>query len=88
MSATLSGTKKVSATEANRSFSTLLREVEKGRSYLITSHGRPIALITPPPDVDEDLERRHQEFMDYLLTLPTHHIGPWTRDELYDDDDK
>ena len=33
----------ISAAEANRQFSALLREVRKGRQYVVTSHGRPIA---------------------------------------------
>ncbi len=88
MSETLIKTEEISATEANRSFSALLRAVGEGRSYIVTSHGRPVALISPPPEVSADHEARHQELMDYLLTLPTHHIGPWTRDQLYDDDDE
>ena len=33
----------VSAAEANRAFSRLLRGVRAGRSYLVTAHGRPVA---------------------------------------------
>ena len=34
----------VTATEANRSLSRLLREVERGKRVVITSHGRKVAV--------------------------------------------
>ena len=39
--------KTVSAADANRKFSQLLREVRQGSSYVVTSHGRPLAQIVP-----------------------------------------
>ena len=39
--------KAVSAADANRRFSELLRTVKKGRSVVVTSHGKPVARITP-----------------------------------------
>lgn len=40
-------TRTVTATEANRSFSKLLRAVEHGERVEITSHGRKVAVIAP-----------------------------------------
>ena len=40
-------TRTVTATEANRSFSKLLRAVERGERVEITSHGRIVAIIAP-----------------------------------------
>src|SRR5271169_4888698 len=37
----------VSAAEANRSFSRLLRGVREGRSYVVTAHDRPIGRLEP-----------------------------------------
>jgi prevent-host-death family protein len=37
----------VSASEANRSFSTLLRQVAQGQRFTVLSHGRPVATIAP-----------------------------------------
>ncbi|MFM8936185.1 MAG: type II toxin-antitoxin system Phd/YefM family antitoxin, partial [Vulcanococcus sp.] len=37
----------VSASEANRSFSALLRQVAQGQSFTVHSHGRPVANLTP-----------------------------------------
>ena len=39
--------KTIQATEANRQFSRILREVAEGDTFTVTSHGRPIARIVP-----------------------------------------
>jgi antitoxin (DNA-binding transcriptional repressor) of toxin-antitoxin stability system len=41
--------KRLSATEASRSFSRLLDEVEKGRRFLIHRHGEDVCVMAPPP---------------------------------------
>lgn len=79
------GKKAVSAADANRNFSKLLRDVRGGRSFVITSHGKPVAKIVP---VDEDVDRREAAKAVLLKRLRTQrgvHIGRWTRDELYDE---
>ena len=37
----------VSAADASRRFSELLRGVRKGRTYVVTSHGRAVAKLIP-----------------------------------------
>lgn len=37
----------VSAREANRHFFRLPREVEQGRDFVVTRHGKPVARIAP-----------------------------------------
>ncbi|MBX9701497.1 MAG: type II toxin-antitoxin system prevent-host-death family antitoxin [Acetobacteraceae bacterium] len=81
----------VTAAEANRAFSRLLREVGQGNSFTVTSHGRPVARIVPCDDeaaVRADRRRRWSELMDHLRAQPAMDppIGPWTRDELYERD--
>ena len=39
--------KAVSATDANRNLSQLLRGVRQGRSYVVTSHDKPVARLVP-----------------------------------------
>jgi len=39
--------KALPAAEANRKFSSLLRGVQDGNSYVVTSHGKPVARIVP-----------------------------------------
>lgn len=74
--------KAITAADANRKFSQVLREVREGSSYIVTSHGRPVARISP---VEE--HRRNQakaELLAHLEDQPIRRIGRWTRDELYD----
>lgn len=41
--------KRVSATEASRSFSKLLDAIEAGRRFLIHRRGRDVCVMAPPP---------------------------------------
>ena len=75
--------KAISAADANRKFSQLLREVKEGRSYVVTSHGRPVARISPIEKGDE-ADRAHDVLLKRLGAQKAIDIGPWTRDELYD----
>ncbi len=82
----------ISAAEANRGFSRVLREVSQGASYVVTSHGRPVAKVTPyaPPEAPEPLKTQAERdaalkaLLERLRTQPVQNIGPWTRDELYE----
>lgn len=47
----------ISAAEANRSFSGLLRAVRQGQGFVVTAHGRPVARIAPCND-DADRTKR------------------------------
>lgn len=78
----------VSAAEANRSFSRLLRGVQQGRTYIVTNHGTPVARIAPvEEDYDEAVrERVRKAHFERLRQQPAVDIGPWTRDELYEDE--
>jgi prevent-host-death family protein len=76
----------VSAAEANREFSKLLRGVREGNSYIVTSHGRPVAKLVP---VVEDISRREdakQKLLKRLRSQSALNAGKWTRDELYERD--
>jgi prevent-host-death family protein len=79
---------KISAAEANRSFSRLLRGVREGRSYVVTAHGRPIARLAPISESkaaeDRVREATKRELLRRLESQTVIDIGPWTRDELYD----
>ncbi|MGH9494348.1 MAG: type II toxin-antitoxin system Phd/YefM family antitoxin [Candidatus Sulfotelmatobacter sp.] len=74
--------KLVSAAEANRKFSELLRGVKSGQSYVVTSHGRPVARIQPV--VERSRAWAKAALLARLEKQPVQDIGPWTRDELYD----
>lgn len=78
--------KSVSAADANRKFSKLLRAVSKGQSYTVTSHGRPVARIVPPLS-NPGARRARTVLLKRLRSQPVMTIGPWKRDELYEDDE-
>ena len=76
----------IPATEANRDFSRLLREVQKGESFTVTSHGRPVARIVPVAETKRDEAERQKafaEFMAYLESRPVLNLPRITRDEIY-----
>ncbi len=75
----------VSAADANRKFSTLLRRVRDGHSYVVTSHGKPVARIVPVGQDDDVGEAAKAVLMARLAKTPVVTIGAWSRDELYDD---
>ena len=79
----------VSATEANRSLSKLLREVARGKRVVITSHGRKVAVLSPTEPEKPTREQRLAALEELKKTWATQEhitIGPWTREELYERD--
>ncbi|GAA5232977.1 type II toxin-antitoxin system prevent-host-death family antitoxin [Verticiella sediminum] len=75
----------VSAADANRRFSRILREVrEEGRSYVVTSHGRPVARIVPIDERRSAVTDTRAVLLSRLRTQPIVQAGSWTRDELYE----
>jgi prevent-host-death family protein len=80
--------KTISAAEANRHFSRVLREVrEQGATYVVTSHGEPVARITPPAERSaEERDLAKKRLLERLKSQPALNLGPWSRDEAYDDD--
>ena len=72
----------ISASEANQQFSRVLREVEHGESYIVTSRGKPVARIVP---IEADVrKRRFAAMVEKWSREPIRYIGPWTREDLYD----
>ncbi len=77
----------VSAAEANRHFSKLLRAVQAGERVVITSRGKPVAEMTPANDMaDTDAVRRRavDEFIARLRAQPALNLPRATRDDAYD----
>lgn len=87
----------VTARAANQHFSRLLREVETGKSFVITHRGRPVARLVPEaaPDgrrLTPEQEQALAESMAWARSLkpvvePTGLPAGWPRDrdELYDE---
>ena len=76
----------VSAADANRSFSLLLRGVREGHSYVVTSHGKPVARLIPAGKHDHVASGARSTLLSRLEKQPAIDAGRWTRDELYEDD--
>ena len=77
--------KPVSATDANRKFSKLLRAVREGKSYVVTSHGRAVARIVPAEKDSGVARAARAALLKRLRSEPVVTIGRWSRDELYED---
>lgn len=76
----------ISASEANRRFSALLRAVQQGNSVTIVSRGRPVAVMEPVREgrsAGRDQARR--ALLQRLQGQPAAGARDWTRDALYDD---
>lgn len=75
----------VSAADANRKFSKLLRAVREGQSYVVTSHGRAVARIVPAEKESGVARGARIALLKRLRSEPVVTIGRWNRDELYED---
>ncbi len=76
----------ISAADANRKFSLLLRGVREGHTYVVTSHGRPVARIVPAGKHEGVALGARSALLSRLETQPVINAGRWTRDDLYEDD--
>ena len=77
--------KTVTAAEANRQFSSMLREVAQGGRVLVTSRGKPVATLEP---VRRTAAARagaaKRRLLARLLAVKPVGARDWARDELYD----
>jgi len=73
----------VSAANANRGFSRVLREVRSGVSVTVTSHGRAVARIVPIADGDAVRSRARSVLFDRLRSIRIRRAAAWKRDDLY-----
>jgi prevent-host-death family protein len=82
----------ISAADANRHFSQLLRGVrEEMASYIVTSHGKPVARIVPYVDAGEDESARREAARQRMLARWSDQSGAgipvtWARADVYEDD--
>lgn len=76
----------ISAADANRTFSAVLRGVREGNSYVVTSHGKPVARIVPAGRHESIGSAARSLLLDRLAGQPVVDVGRWSRDELYEDE--
>jgi len=77
--------KAISAADANRKFSRLLQGVRQGQSFVVTSHGKPVAKIVPVGERDPVKVGARAALLARLHSQRVVKAGRWTRDELYED---
>ncbi|HTW24955.1 MAG TPA: type II toxin-antitoxin system prevent-host-death family antitoxin [Candidatus Baltobacteraceae bacterium] len=77
--------KTVSAADANRKFSKLLRSVRGGQSYVVTSHGKVVARIVPAESHGGTRKAAKAALMKRLRSQRAIDIGRWRRDDLYEE---
>jgi prevent-host-death family protein len=80
---------KVSAAEANRNFSKLLRDVQDGATITITSRGKPVAVMSAvdAEAAATELEGKERAWRDMIAEwrrAPLMHLGTFNRDDCYD----
>ncbi len=75
----------ISAAEANRSFSRLLRDVAAGKSFTVLSRGRPVATISSPIGSAAAYRPARARLLQRLIgQVPSGGGRIWSRNELYD----
>ena len=75
----------ISAAEANRSFSRLLREVAAGKSFTVLSRGREVATISAPQQAAAAYGSARTRLLQRLIhQVPSDAGRAWKREELYD----
>jgi prevent-host-death family protein len=84
--------KQVTAAEANRNFSRIMKDAEAGETIIVTSHGEPTVKIVAVNHVQamSDVERTRREALwaqhnERLLGQPTLNLGRFERDWAYDE---
>jgi prevent-host-death family protein len=63
--------KTVTAAQANRNFSALLKDVARGEKIVVTSRGKPVATLSPVVPIDDvDREQAKAALMARLASQP------------------
>lgn len=74
--------KSISAAEANRHFSALLRDVAQGEKAVILSRGKSVATMAPVSS-GHDPQFAKRLLLQRLRTLAPLDLPHWSRDALY-----
>lgn len=75
----------ISAADANRQSSAVLRQVREGRTFTVTSHDRPVARIVPVRGEANVTRAARAALFRRLRAAKVQAVGRWTRDDLYED---
>lgn len=77
--------KTISAAEANRHFSNLLRDAATGAIITVLSRGKPVATIGPAKTVQGSQKSARLQLLDRLRSQKPTGARNWTREELYEE---
>lgn len=77
--------KTISASDANRHFSSLLRDVASGEVVTVLSRGKPVATVFPASSDGDEREAAKLNLLERLRQQKASGARNWTRDELYED---
>jgi prevent-host-death family protein len=73
----------ITASDANQHFSEMLREVQDGQTFIVTSRGRPVAKVTPVDGLDAQAPALNA-LLDFVAALPRRRAPAWRREDLYE----
>ena len=76
--------KTISAADANRHFSSLLRDVATGEVITVLSRGKPVATLSPVRPRDDQRHLAKRTLLERLRQQQPSGTRAWTRDELYE----
>jgi len=76
--------KTITASEANRQFSKLLKEVSSGESYTVISRGKAVAVMNPVSSGESRRSTARRQLLQRLKAAKVTGPVEWTRDELYE----
>ncbi len=76
--------KTISAGDANRHFSNVLRDVATGEVVTVLSRGKPVATISPAHSGCSEREAAKLNLLGRLRQQKACGARNWTRDELYE----
>lgn len=74
----------VTAGDANRQFSSVLRDVAQGESFTVLSRGKPVAIIAPAQSAAGQRVGAKRALVERLRKQKVQGERDWTRDELYE----
>ena len=77
-------TETITATDANRRFAEMLRLVDEGKSFIVTSHGRPVARLEPIGKSPAERAAAYEALLEHWAQVKPIEGGRWTREELYE----
>jgi prevent-host-death family protein len=75
--------KNISAAQARRAFSAVLRRVRQGQAFVVTLRGRPVARIVPAAADDTIAHVATTTLFRRLSSAKVQQLRGWPRDELY-----